>query len=95
MVKLLVRTRASQEKAIWTEPGISLMEALKRAGANEVVGLCGGVVRARLATSISNLRSLTSYCQPCPAKKTYSICLSIGPQHRDCPVKSWSTSSLK
>jgi 2Fe-2S ferredoxin len=43
MTQLVVATRAGDEKAIDVAGGLSLMQALRESGFDEILGMCGGV----------------------------------------------------
>ena len=42
MVSVTVRTRTGEAKVVQGRPGLSLMEAIREAGIDEVLALCGG-----------------------------------------------------
>lgn len=42
MIKLTIVTRDGSEQALSAEPGTSLMEAIRNAGVDELLALCGG-----------------------------------------------------
>jgi 2Fe-2S ferredoxin len=42
MSQIIVRTRAGEERCVALTPGISLMEAIREAGIDELLALCGG-----------------------------------------------------
>ena len=43
MINLIVRTRDGEEKHLEGQEGLSVMEAIRRAGIDELQAICGGV----------------------------------------------------
>ncbi|MBB5708698.1 2Fe-2S iron-sulfur cluster-binding protein [Sphingopyxis panaciterrulae] len=42
MIRILVRDRQGNDRTVEAEPGLSLMEAIRENGLDELIALCGG-----------------------------------------------------
>jgi len=71
MVKLVIETRDGDAREVSADPGISLMEAIRDNGLDELLALCGGAVRALRAMSLSII-NMSAKSRTCRKMKTIS-----------------------